>query len=273
MSTHYGRQALETLTNNAPDYEDIAEGGQRKYNHTDCPSGVDTKQRLYVKNLDGAYLWHCHNCNDSGYFRPKDRVTRIVATASGLPVKSRANLVRQYNSIPVAHNLADFRLEGQLWLAQYEFNDDSMLNTIGIKEDDNGVYLPIWHNTGVLAGVQQRQYSGKPKYRTDTEAPCSVLGGVVGMPLVVVEDLMSSYKLFFAGYSTVCLLGTKLSDHAALAIAKADRVVVWLDDDTAGHKAAINIYKEVSPYSKEYSAMFLDQPKEIPMSTLRTMEI
>jgi hypothetical protein len=147
-----------------------------------------------------------------------------------------------------------------------------MLNTIGIKEDDDGVYLPIWHK-GLLAGVQQRQYSGKPKYRTDTTTPCSVLDGGVGMPLVVVEDLMSSYKLFFAGYSTVCLLGTKLSDHAALAIAKADRVVVWLDDDTAGHKAAINIYKEVSPYAKHYSAMFLDQPKEIPMSTLFTMEI
>jgi hypothetical protein len=39
--------------------------------------GVDTRKRFGVKHVDDAYLWHCFNCGDSGYYRTRETVSRI----------------------------------------------------------------------------------------------------------------------------------------------------------------------------------------------------
>lgn len=70
MVTNYGHNARQELEDNAPDYEDILDDEQNKYDHTTCG---DTRSRFYVTNKGGAYLYHCFNCNESGYYRPKDR--------------------------------------------------------------------------------------------------------------------------------------------------------------------------------------------------------
>jgi DNA primase len=94
-------------------------------------------------------------------------------------------------------------------------------------------------------------------------------------PLVVVEDLLSSYKLRLAGYPTLCLLGTKLDSQAlnVVQMFRTKRVVLWLDDDTAGHTAAKKLFVELSPVVPNVTAMFTQQPKEVDMSVLRDMEL
>jgi hypothetical protein len=272
MTTHYGRDALSVLTSNAPDFEALNEGQQGKYNHADCPNGVDNRERLYVKNVDGAYLWHCHNCGDSGYYRPKETVRRIKED-TGVRVGTKSVPTPTYTSLTKECYYDKFKVEGQLWLGQYGF-DSHLTSTFSIAETEEGIVLPVFSEYRI-AGYQVRRYNKKPKYLTYSKQRYSYLRNSSGKPLVVVEDLLSSYKLWLAGYPTLCLLGTKL-DSAALEILsthKSDRVVLWLDDDTAGHVAAKKLFVDLAPIVPNIAAIFNHQPKEIELEILKDMEI
>ena len=268
MTTLYGKQALSVLTSNAYGFEEIDEGEQRKYNHADCHMGVDTRERLYVKNVDGAYMWHCHNCGDSGFFRPKETVARMKASSAVL--KSERPL-EMYPMELAKAQYSDFPIEAQMWLEQYEF-DEEMCLKYGIKANSDGVFLPTKYRV-LLTGYQQRRYNKKPKYITNTRYTHSYIDGDMNKPLVIVEDLLSSYKLNYVGYPTLCLLGTKLDPTGLIIVSGHKRVVVWLDDDEAGHKASMQIFKEIGPVCPRGSAMFMEQPKEIPLKDLIHTEL
>lgn len=280
MTTLYGKESLDVLTSNAHDFEDLDEGQQQKYNHVDCHAGEDTKNRLYVKNVDGAYMWHCHNCGDSGFYRPKETVSRIrehTHTAIwhaeySTELYTKAGIHRDYN---------DFRDEGKLWLAQYGFDRD-MCNYYSIYEGVDGITLPLYNDTveaiassKYIHGWQVRRYNKKPKYMSFIKDKFSYRQSIKKSKLVIVEDLLSSYKLHAAGYSTMCLLGTSMSSEALRIIASLHRkegVVLWLDDDQAGQDATIRIYKDVGPVV-QCTAILMEQPKEIDMDTLRGVDL
>lgn len=276
MTTHYGRDALTTLTNNAPDFEELDEGMQGKYNHADCPNGVDNRERLYVKNVDGAYLWHCHNCGDSGYYRPKETVSRIKESTSTY-ISVRGKRLPTHPELTKEYRYDMFKPEGQLWLAQYGFND-AKCEGYHITESEDGIVLPIYNRTsGGIVGCQVRRYNKKPKYLTYSNNRYSYLDVIKGkeLTLIIVEDLLSSYKLHMAGYSTLCLLGTKLDKEAQRIVEgyRFGRVVLWLDDDVAGHVAARKLFTDLSPLVPKLSAIFNHQPKELELEVLKDMEI
>ena len=273
MTTYYAQEALAVLTNNAPDFETLDEGDQSKYNHADCPNGMDNRERLYVKNVDGAFMWHCHNCGDSGYYRPKETVRRIKASTS--TVISRKPIL-EYKGLTKELDYDKFKVEGQLWLGQYGFNE-TLVRHCRIAETEDGIILPIFSNV-FIQGYQVRQYNKKPKYLTYSKQRFSFLDCITDMttkPLVVVEDLLSSYKLRYAGYPTLCLLGTKLDSEAqkVLHMFRTKRVVLWLDDDVAGHSAAKKLFVDVSPIVPNISAIFNHQPKELSLEILKDMEL
>jgi|688.fasta_scaffold79252_3 hypothetical protein len=274
MTTHYGKDALDTLTNNAPDFEELDEGMQGKYDHADCPNGVDNRQRLYIKNVDGAYLWHCHNCGDSGYYRQKETVSRIKsATKTALGLRTA---LPTYEELTTESDYDKFRIEGQLWLGQYGF-DKSMCRHFFIKETEDGIVLPVM-NHKELVGYQVRRYNKTPKYLTYSKQHFSYIDNyedAFTKPLVIVEDLLSSYKLRYAGYPTLCLLGTKLdpSAHTIVQRFRKLRVILWLDDDTAGQVAAKKLFTELSPIAPNMTAIFNHQPKELPLDVLVDMEL
>jgi hypothetical protein len=276
MTTHYGREALKVLTNNAATYEDIAEGSQAKFNHEDCPAGVDTKQRLYVKNLDGAYLWHCHNCSDSGYYRPRETVMRIKEdTTTHVPIPRKGFPMPTVSSLTRKKDYDTFELAGQLWLSQYEFNAEECW-LLDITEGRDGIILPIYNHLARIVGCQVRRYNAKPKYVTYTTQRYSYLVSHVidiTKPLVVVEDLLSSYKLYLSGYPSLCLLGTSIDDKAKLILSRYERTLLWLDDDVAGHTAAFKLNRELDVICKNLTVMYNHQPKEIKFDVLQTMEV
>ena len=269
MTTLYGQEALNELTSNAPDYEDIDEGHSAKYNHATCPMGVDTRKRFGVKHVDDAYLWHCFNCGDSGYYRTRETVSRIKLM-TGTTVEP--DLMR--------HLREKFNIMGQLWLGQYGFNGD-MVEEYNIREIDDGIVLPFGGYTETNRGYQLRRYDKKPKYITSVPRSMSKSHYIrstdtrIGSTLVIVEDLLSAYKLHYAGYSTLCLLGTKLDTGILpdILLDNHSRVVLWLDDDVAGHEGAVKIYKELSPVFKHVTSINMLQPKEISLDKLREMEL
>lgn len=280
MTTLYGQKALNELTSNAPDYEDIDEGHSAKYNHATCHMGVDTRKRFGVKHVDDAYLWHCFNCGDSGYYRTRETVSRIkLMTGTAEDTHIIRHLSEKFKHFS-QRDLYKFNIMGQLWLGQYGFNGD-MVEEYNIREIDDGIVLPFGGYTETNRGYQLRRYDKKPKYITSVPRSMSKSHYIrstdtrIGSTLVVVEDLLSAYKLHYAGYSTLCLLGTKLDTGILpdILLDNHSRVVLWLDDDVAGHEGAVKIYKELSPVFKHITSINMLQPKEISLDKLREMEL
>jgi hypothetical protein len=276
MTTLYGREALDVLISSTPDFEHIPDGKQEKHNHVECDAGEDTKQRLYVKHVDGAILFHCHHCGISGYYRPRERYSPIAENVAEKVELVRAEYVL-YHEIDAEEDFNEFRIEGQLWLNQYGF-DANMCEDYGIKEHRNGLVLPVYYKNIMgltdVAGYQIRRYNAKPKYTTYTNQSYSYLSSAPSLSVIITEDLLSSYKLHAAGYSTVCLLGTTLNPEMCKWITNTyPRQVLWLDDDKGGHHGALKIIKEFSVLMPELTAIFQKQPKEIDMDELKQLEL
>lgn len=275
MTTLYGQDALEELVVNAPEYEEMTEGDTLKVNHVSCPAGADTRRRFGVKLVDDAYLWHCFNCSDSGYYRSRETVSRMRLEGGIVPVpKGVDDMHHVYHASE--GNYEKFDLRGQLWLAQYGFGYH-MCASYGIRECSDGIILPIFKFGSLeMGGYQVRRYDKKPKYLTYRgNTKVQLLRGRTGKPLVVVEDLLSSYKLNCAGYNTLCLMGTSLSLKTieSLIIDRDVRVVLWLDDDEAGHAGTLKLYKELAPLFKHVTSINMQQPKEIDIDKLIEMEL
>jgi hypothetical protein len=280
MTTLYGQEALNELTSNAPDYEEIDEGHSAKYNHITCSMGMDTRKRFGIKHVDDAYLWHCFNCGNSGYYRTRETVSRIkLMSGTDKVPATHSTISEKYKHFSVTE-LHKFNIMGQLWLGGYGFTPE-MVDTYNIREISTGIVLPFGGFTEINRGYQLRRYDKKPKYIT--VMPSGMVKShymkssdmFLGGTLVVVEDLLSAYKLHYAGYSALCLLGTKLDTGLlpTILLDKVDRVVLWLDDDVAGHEGAVKIYKELSPVFKRITSINMLQPKEISVYDLREMDL
>ena len=276
MTTFYGKQAKQTLIDNCEDYESIEEGKEWKVNHVTCPAGEDTKSRLYVKKVDDSYLWHCHNCGDSGYYRPKDTVKRIKETTTEYVYKDGVvNLGDSYDRLSKQTDIDKMPTSAQLWLSRYGF-DQGLTSRYGIcyiQGVRGGVVLPTFDGIDIN-GYQIRTFNTKYKYITYTNHKYSYLFNEhnTNNTLIVTEDLLSSYKLHSAGFSALCLLGTSMSDQA-LAICKTyDKVVLWLDDDAAGHSSMMKLTKEIAPMCANTTAIISAQPKEHSTNQLTAME-
>jgi hypothetical protein len=280
MTTLYGQRALDALISNAPDYDDIEEGHSAKYNHSNCSMGADTRKRFGVKHVDDAYLWHCFNCGYSGYYRPRETVSRIKLMSGIVKTPTTTTEISHKYKHNSEKELRNFNILGQLWLGQYGFTSD-MVMTYNIREIDDGILLPFGGFTEINRGYQLRRYDKQPKYIT--AMPTGMVKShymnssdrVNGDTLVVVEDLLSAYKLHWAGYSALCLLGTKLDKSIlpSILVDKHSRVVIWLDDDAAGHEGTMKVYKELSPVFKYITSINMLQPKEISVDNLKEMEL
>jgi hypothetical protein len=276
MTTLYGRHARTELNRNFQGWEELEDDASVKVNHHTCTAGTDTRNRFGIKRVDGAYLFHCFNCGQSGYYRQQETISRIkLASALVTTDKGVEDIRAVYDTSNRKYD--EFDLRGQLWLGQYQF-DDLMCKTYGIRECNDGIILPIHKTSDVLPqGFQIRRYDKKPKYLTYRgNAKAQYIKGNPSKPLVVVEDLLSSYKLNFAQYSTLCLMGTSLSLKTLeeLHVDRSNRVVIWLDDDEAGEAGMIKIYRELSPlFSGGITSIHMQQPKEIDIDKLMEMDL
>lgn len=274
MATAYGRDALSEITSNYPDYEDLDEGKTVKVDHSTCQAGVETRKRFGLKRVDDAYLYHCFNCGESGYFRPLETISRMkLMTGVDTKMESKESCIRLYQSAETDYNKFDIR--GQLWLGQYGFGFD-LCNKYGIRETNDGIVLPIHSATGLVQDYQVRRYSSFPKYVTHrTSKNAQVLHGSVRKPVIVVEDLLSSYKLHHAGFTTICLMGTSFTMKTVVntGLDRSLRLVLWLDDDEAGHAGAAKLFRELSPLFSTVTSINMAQPKEIEMDDLLTMDL
>jgi hypothetical protein len=265
--TYYGRAAKQVLQDNCEDWEDIPTNETRNYNHTTCPAGEDTRGRLGVKNVSNTWLWHCFNCGESGYYRPKEVFSRLLDKGEVEEVKHavRDPIVEYYTH---EHRYDAFPNDHKLWLASYGFFKEEV-ERLGIRSSDFGVYLPVYNRS--VKGYQVRNMTGHgPKYTTHTISKLHVVPSTHDNCVVIVEDLLSSYKVGLAGFTCVALMGTKLHVPAS-ELPRAEHCVIWLDADSAGTTGAIKLAMELSPIYENVTTIVNKQPKELSIEELQNV--
>ena len=267
MEKKFGKEAKAELENNGVDTSALVLGKEYKFHHVTCPAGTDTRNRLYVTNKGGATLYKCFNCGGSGHFREKDSFSPIVDTVCGT---TGATSPADYRVDP-----KPFTDEMMLWLLNYEIDPDEFPGVFSPASDGS---LPISvYNGSEYTGYQRRYFnvgeSTAAKYVTNTKAPYHYLIGKEHPEVVfVVEDLLSSYKIWSLGYSVVALLGTSLKGQWPADLASPKSVVVWLDNDVAGHAGAVKFVQEMtSLFPSKLHTIFDRQPKEVPYAELTSI--
>ena len=267
METKTGRVALRELEDNSVDISSLKLDLEQKFNHLTCPAGMDTRGRLYVINKGGSILYKCFNCGGSGFYRDRENYSPITHQRAGDDVMEASTFKETFKK---SGHL--FREDALLWLLGYEIDPDEFPDFF--RQESIPLMLAVMHGDE-LKGFQRRFFNDNPvKYltRVDKDTHYHYLIGKEHPGVVfVVEDLVSSYKIWSLGYSVVALLGTSLKGHWPDALANPKQVVVWLDNDVAGHAGAKKFIKEMNAQFPNLTTVFDRQPKEVPYSELTNM--
>lgn len=187
----------------------LAVGEQTNQNHQDCPAGMDTKKRLYIKRTSDGYQWYCHHCAQGGFVRAGVRNIHKVEEPYEGP------------SLP-----ADFDPDHNNWP---DWAEEFKVQGWGFSKRMNRVIIPVYGPE--LKGYQARAAPNeKPKYLTngkklvytvfkDREDVC------------IVEDALSAERVGEVIDAAACL-GSDMNTETLMQVAKGHkRAYVWLDND------------------------------------------
>lgn len=250
-------------------------GEQRRFDHHDCPAGVDTRQRLYIlKKTNDLWLGYCHNCGETGvlgtYGHP------VPDDIEGLAQRLADALQCEVEELPGPSIDIDncLNIPSDLstiftgW-AQSRMLDHYTTSHMLCSEPYGWRYSPLTDQiytpiktaaTKTLVGWQARNAPGvmpkcKTHYLKGYEGHPLIYPHHTGAPWVIVEDPLSAVRMHYRGFNAMALLGTNLNEYALkiLLVCLLDGVgpdktpiYVWLDDDTAGQKAAVKVMARIS---------------------------
>ena len=207
-------------------------GAQVAVNHTACSAGTDTRGRLYIKYDSGKYIAYCHNCSRSGVWSTGDK--SWLRQRTKLAKSSKKSHISELPRLD--YDIEGWPVQAKLWLRRY-LSCDPFTYNIGWSKSHNRLVLPFFYNE-MLAGYQTRNILPEddgPKYLTYRVKDMPSVNSKVtdGGPVVIVEDIISSIKVFEAGYSSVALLSSNMADDLLPIVINTSpsRVVIWLDDD------------------------------------------
>lgn len=257
---------------------EMAINTQTHVNHRDCTAGMDRKKRLYIKRTPDAFLFYCQHCGYKGYYRTVDRLHRashyvdhaLVEKTSGHPL---AELKQQLDELEHERDINEWPVEARIWWLSYGLDQhDASLHNVQWDSFSHRLWMS-------LGGVWQgRSFDMSPsgnKYVTlaTDDLGLSLICGDSDpeAPTVLVEDMVSAYKVYKAGRNVLCLMGTKLAPKNKAWLVERDRgVIVWLDDDEAGWVASMKIRTELIPTIRIASVKHY-QPKEVDIETIKSL--
>lgn len=233
-----------------------AVGEQVHINHTNCPAGEDTRQRLYITRKDETlYLAYCHNCTGWGalkvtngattwkYVNPRVHTVDALLIPEPVPTdlkslndswgvgsgyKKCLNYIQNYlENLDSNFHVAD----------KVVFYSPSLKRIVlHIKDEDNS----FWQARG-CSGEKLKYYSGKSQDKN-----AIVLSGRAGNEVcVLTEDILSAVSVATTNkYDAIPLLGTTPANFPQLVskLSKYKKVIIWLDNDEAGASGGTELH-------------------------------
>ena len=204
----------------------------------------NNNRTMIVSRGQGKVTAHCFRCDGRGFHAEQenfqDKLNRIAAERNAEHDAVASHALPE----PRVYDLKLWPRDAALWLYKSGFSP-SMIDRLGAYwcPDLGRVVLPIMED-GHAVFWQARAIERKPKIIS----PKRRRDGLVakygqGDTLVLCEDILSAFKV---GQVTEAwsLLGTVLLPHPMAEILyRGCRVVVWLDSDTPGQKAAHKIIR------------------------------
>ena len=227
----------------------LEHGKQIRINHTKCPAGEDTKERLYVKRDYNRILAYCHNCTGWGLIKRTSTsswkyVSPQIKTAVGMVVAEHPPECIPYTvsednlsalNLYVGKMHTDFAKTGAL--CRYMFLTSDRQRLVYKIEDAGNSFWQIksWgRSTTYYSGYNQTKRAIILPSLDPHPTPCKLL--------VITEDIASAASATAAGADATPLLGTTPADFDYLVTRIRDggyeQVVVALDADTAGMQGA-----------------------------------
>lgn len=235
-----------------------------------CPIHHGRDANFSVTERDG--LWNCFSvCGRGG------SVIDLVAALDKLDIKEAAEkLTTTFNVTPAQASVAVARaMKSQVdqWkkLSSNANIDEpettpledgyrgfhaKTINHWGLARVEDGVLIPLRNSQGKLCSYSVRRNDGKPKYdNAPGTSKCLPFGlwetkdEIIKQGFsYVVEGQMDAIALWQKGYkNVVALMGSSLGEQQAMLLLNlTTRLVVVMDGDEVGRKAAQEMYKKWS---------------------------
>jgi hypothetical protein len=141
---------------------------------------------------------------------------------------------------------------------------------ICFNEDTGGVILPCYSPQGELQWIQERGVlPDAPKYRQPRAAKRFTWNNMywgTSRVAVVTEDVASAVRVADACDNKIAvhsLLGTSINDAQIVLLMDYEIVILWMDDDKAGHTAVRVIKPLLSKFTKVVSLRTDIEPKQL----------
>ncbi|ANU79089.1 hypothetical protein Andromeda_14 [Pseudomonas phage Andromeda] len=226
-------------------------GGHAKHPHY-CGDG----RPLVVFHNETKWSAYCHRCgNFPPVFKPLPTLQERVEAAERERQVEQAVAVDTRPPQPAVYDMAEWPLEARVWLFKAGLSHDEVSRSGAyFHPPTRRVVFPVFED-GRLTFWQARRIFGTTaaKYLSQPggrESTLPLFGG--GSSIVLVEDLLSAYKIGTAGCKSLCLMGTKLLPIArAYLIKNPQPVGIWLDPDGPGRNAAAEIKNQLLMFGIE----------------------
>lgn len=235
------------------DWLDIAKalpvGGSKKVEH-DCGEGLP----LVVFHNENVYGRYCHRC---GKLPPvfKELPTLAERAEKAAQSKNADDIVAadRRPPMPAVFDPALWPKEARLWLYKAGLSIPEITNGgFYYHESTRRVVVPVVINGSLIYwqarrifGSHAAKYLSMPGGRKNA---IPVFGS--GHGIVLVEDLLSAYKIQTAGFRSLCLMGTSLLPQLWEFLLHEQEISIWLDPDKAGRTATTEIRDQLALVGK-----------------------
>lgn len=211
---------------------------------------------MLISHGEKGYSCHCFRCEspDGHQFVPhKDRSIAEIQ-------RHKQELLEHKSKPPrVPSDFTDKIPPEAAWFFRYGITiEDVQAFNWGYSEFFNRVVMPVYSSiTGPFDAVQMRAISpnDKPKYLYLGKPKPDTIWGITdalarAADIIVVEDMLSAIKLRTAGFNSVSILGSDITDgqiQKLIQIQSDPRraIVMWLDADPAGDKGTKRAIKQL----------------------------
>lgn len=224
---------------------------------TNCPyCGEGHLNSCYIQYDNGDYCFSCHKGSKGKENAFAYKILPMQWLGDVNPEFSAEKATRVPTYTP---NPKEFSLKTLEWLNQYYiYEKEIKLYNIAYCPPQYGkeesLLFPIVIYNGVIEQFQRRYFPSKEFYSSRKLSQC--IFEIESLDncgiIVVVEDFISAIRVG-EHTATLCLFGTKLNDiKIERIIRNYNTVLVWLDDDEPGQKAALEIKEKLTREAENY---------------------